>query len=151
MSVINITSRVNLPSLTAVTSRGSIVSRPGKPGGPFWESFSSTVCGAERTNRLVMGQLITGVCHYYFYNYRCRSCCVNIVLTDFTCIAKLGIMCRWLFHYWLGLVKHFAILPQHYYIEIKQQFFSSSLSCNGQHYTRNGFNKLKKKNATSLV
>src|SRR5687767_11494709 len=34
------------PSLTAVRSKGRMVSRPGKPGGGFSESFSSRVWGA---------------------------------------------------------------------------------------------------------
>ena len=41
------TSIVSLPSCTAVSRRGRIVSRPGKPGGAFSPVFSSTVCGAE--------------------------------------------------------------------------------------------------------
>jgi len=36
----------SLPSATAVSSKGSMVSRPGKPGGGLAEFFSSTVCGA---------------------------------------------------------------------------------------------------------
>lgn len=41
------TSIVKLSLWTAVNNRGSIVSRPGKPGGGLAESFSSTVWGAE--------------------------------------------------------------------------------------------------------
>ena len=37
------TSIVKLSLWTAVNNRGSIVSRPGKPGGGLAESFSSTV------------------------------------------------------------------------------------------------------------
>lgn len=41
-----LTSIVNRPCWTAVNKRGSMVSRPGNPGGGFSESFSSNVCGA---------------------------------------------------------------------------------------------------------
>src|ERR1041384_5796327 len=37
---------VNRPSCTAVSNNGKAVSKPGKPGGGFSESFSSNVCGA---------------------------------------------------------------------------------------------------------
>ena len=37
---------VSLPWLTAVSSKGSMVSRPGNPGGGVSESFSDTVWGA---------------------------------------------------------------------------------------------------------
>ena len=49
-----ITSIVSRPSWTALSNRGNIVSRPGKPGGGFSEAFSSTVCGATNTFLLVM-------------------------------------------------------------------------------------------------
>ena len=39
-------SRVRRPSLTAVSSSGRLVSRPGKPGGGLGPSFSAAVCGA---------------------------------------------------------------------------------------------------------
>ena len=42
-----LTSRVSLPSDTAVRSKGNIVSKPGNPAGGFSDSFSSAVCGAE--------------------------------------------------------------------------------------------------------
>lgn len=38
---------LSLPSLTAVNSKGNIVSSPGKPGGGLELFFSSFVCGAE--------------------------------------------------------------------------------------------------------
>ena len=37
---------VSLPWFTAVRSKGSMVSRPGNPGGGVSESFSDTVWGA---------------------------------------------------------------------------------------------------------
>ena len=43
-----LTSMVSRPWLTAVRRRGSIVSRPGRPGGGEDESFSVTVWGAGR-------------------------------------------------------------------------------------------------------
>lgn len=44
---LTITSMVSLPSWTAVSSRGSMVSNPGKPGGGLALFFSSTAWGAE--------------------------------------------------------------------------------------------------------
>ena len=41
-----LTSMVSRPWLTAVRRRGSMVSRPGRPGGGEDESFSVTVWGA---------------------------------------------------------------------------------------------------------
>lgn len=40
------TSIVSLPSCTALSNRGRIVSNPGNPGGGFVDDFSCTVCGA---------------------------------------------------------------------------------------------------------
>ena len=44
------TSMVSLPSLTAVSRRGSMVSRPGNPGGGVDRELSSTACGAASVN-----------------------------------------------------------------------------------------------------
>lgn len=49
-SRLTMSSTVSLPSLTAVRSSGSMVSRPGYPGGGFSESFSSTAWGAVHTD-----------------------------------------------------------------------------------------------------
>lgn len=46
------TCRVNLPSFTAVKRSGSIVSRPGKPGGGSLPVFSSIVWGAKTESTL---------------------------------------------------------------------------------------------------
>ena len=43
---LQLTSRVSLPSFTAVNSNGNIVSSPGNPAGAFSFAFSSSVCGA---------------------------------------------------------------------------------------------------------
>lgn len=47
-----ITSMVSLPSWTAVSSRGSMVSSPGKPGGGLALFFSSTAWGAETNHSI---------------------------------------------------------------------------------------------------
>ena len=48
------TSMARRPSTTAVRSRGSMVSRPGKPGGGVSLSFSSTLWGAAKTVVLLL-------------------------------------------------------------------------------------------------
>ena len=55
------TSMVSLPWCTVVRRRGSMVSRPGYPGGGLVELFSSTVCGAERDiAAMVCKETVTG-------------------------------------------------------------------------------------------
>ena len=51
---------VRRPSLTAVSSRGSIVSSPGNPGGGASESFSDTACGANEREGGRDGQRMEG-------------------------------------------------------------------------------------------
>ena len=49
------TSMVRRPLLTAVSKRGSMVSRPGKPGGGEADAFSSLVCGAANITKKKSG------------------------------------------------------------------------------------------------
>ena len=58
-----LTSIVSLPSWTAVSNNGNMVSSPGNPGGAFSESFSETEWGAE----VKINYYHYHHHHYYYY------------------------------------------------------------------------------------